>query len=146
VAKPKKEGEDERDAKIEELVKKMEDQAKAIEDLKSENKALKDERDAEKDAEAVEAKIEESLKGKPAHVQEQVRADLEGRDLTEDNVVETVKKAIGRVEVIYETAGIDPAKVPAGKGEVKPEDADENEKKGALTEGQKNQAQRLVEG
>ena len=146
VAKPKKEGDDEKDAKIEALEKKLEDQAKAIEDLKGENKSMKDERDAEKDAEAVEAEIEKSLKGKPAHVQEQVRADLEDRVLTEDNVAETVKKAIGRVEVIYETAGIDPAKIPAGKGEVNPEDADDAEKKGDLTEGQKNQAQRLVEG
>lgn len=107
-------------------------------EIKAENAKLVEDAKRAKDRERVAAILEESLKGKPAHVAEKVRGEVAKRgDLTEEDARAFVKDRIELVEGIFKLAE---ASVPAGKGvmmggdraEPKPEEKPLTEQERAL--------------
>ena len=108
---------DEKDEKIDELKKTLEAVNKKLSEMEESNKKLSDEREAEKTKQAVECKVDELLKGKPAIICENVRKKLDTSKLTLEDVEESVKDQVKFVEDIVSLSGGN-INLPPGKGKV----------------------------
>ena len=116
------------------LKKSNDDMAKKLEAMEDKDKK------AEKKVKA-ESDVEEVLKGKPAYVIEQVRADMATRELTEENAKTLCEASVKRVEDMVKVFGVKLEDIPTGKGTTGEGEGDP--KKPTLTEDAKNQQSTL---
>lgn len=111
--------------------------------LKAQVEKLTAERDeALRDA-AVDAVVEEALKGKPFVVAQFVRDRVGSLNLTEQQAPAAVKEILESAEKFLRDVGADPSKLPPGKGMVEPRDsdaADKGKNSGEITEQDKAEA------